>query len=620
MEWDEKGLSEAERNKQEMIAFADAYLAPYRIKGKQKDGTEEIIPKYCPFCQGGDSKDEGTFALSIDKGIYVCKRGSCGQRGKFSALAEAKGFKTSYSPQGNAKKQKDATFVLPTTELRPPTEQIYAYFESRKISCQTVDRFRIASDDKGMIVFPFYVDGVNTFEKFRRPWKPLPHEKGKEWAFPGAKPVLWGMDLCSFSRPLVITEGQIDAMSLVEAGIQNVVSVPSGCENLSWIENCWDWLERFKTIILFGDNDDPGRKMVQAVSRRLDESRCMLVEDYPTRPDGTPCKDANEILYRYGWSELVAMVENAKSIPIKGIIDLSTVVPVDPTSIPRIRTMIPALDEVLGGLAEGGVTVFTGKAGDGKSTLSGLLLLNAIEQGCNVCAYSGELRKEKFQEWINLQCAGSDYITTKFDPVRQKPIPVVPYVVQERLMNYYKGRFFLFDNNEIFEHNQAESILNVFTMAVRRYGCRLFLVDNMMTSLSDSDEETKAQGRFVNALKKFATRYAVHVLIVAHPRKTKAGEQLRKDDVGGNSAIVNLADSAIVVERPNLRVIKNREGGMQKLIECCYCPDSRRIYQADRGDLNSFSWNKSGIRKFEGENRADHLPEYGVQIGEIFPF
>ena len=52
-------------------------------------------------------------------------------------------------------------------------------------------------------------------------------------------------------------------------------------------------------------------------------------------------------------------------------------------------------------------------------------------------------------------------------------------------MDWYRGKFFLFDNNEIFESNQAESIIEVFTMTVRRYGCELFLVDNMMTSLSD---------------------------------------------------------------------------------------------------------------------------------------
>lgn len=264
------------------------------------------------------------------------------------------------------------------------------------------------------------------------------------------------------------------------------------------------------------------------------------------------------------------------------------------------------------------MTVFTGRPGEGKSTLAGLLLLSAIEQGHSVCAYSGELTKERFQEWINAQCAGSDFIGLKHDPVKGKPVPFVSYSVRERIMDYYRERFFLFDNLEVFEHNQMESILNVFTNVVRRYGCKLFLVDNLMTSLSDSDEETKAQGRFANALKKFANRYQVHVLLVAHPRKTKLGEGIKQDDIGGSSATIRLADSAIVVERPNLRIIKNRDGGVQKLIECCYCPDSRRIYQADKGDLFHCSWHRDGITP--PEPRADSLLEYGVQTALQQPF
>lgn len=599
-----------------MIELADKYMVPYKIRHTAHG--DELVPSLCPFCKGGSSgKDTDTFALSLEKGIFVCKRGSCGKRGRFEDLAEH--FHETVKAARPASEKKSQIFVLPDTKLLPPTEKIYEYFESRKISRKTVDVFRVASDDKGMIVFPFYENGVNVFEKFRRPWKPTEDEKKmKEWRFPGAKPVLFGMDACSFSLPLVITEGQIDAMSLYEAGITNVVSVPSGCDDLSWIEHCWDWLERFKTIILFGDSDEPGRKMVAALTKRLDESRCRVVEEYPDNGHGGICKDANEILFRFGDFELIDMVENAREIPVKGLLDLSTIPPYDPTTVPRIKTMIPDLDAAIGGLVEGGVTVLTGKAGDGKSTLTGLLLLNGIEQGYNVCAYSGELPKEKFQEWINLQCAGSDYIGLKYDPIRDEQIPYIAYPVQRRLMDYYAGRFFLFDNNEIFEHNQADSILDVFTMAVRRYGCKLFLVDNLMTSLSDSEEETKAQGRFVNALKKFATRYGVHVLIVAHPRKTKAGEQLRKDDVGGNSAIVNLSDSAIVVERPNLRIIKNREGGIQKVIECCYCGDSRRIYQANKGDLNHFSWDHEGVDP--PQVRADSLPQYGITISEKVPF
>lgn len=288
--------------------------------------------------------------------------------------------------------------------------------------------------------------------------------------------------------------------------------------------------------------------------------------------------------------------------------------PYDPTTVPRIKTMIPALDETIGGLAEGAITVFTGKPGSGKSTLTGQLLLNAIEQGYSVCAYSGELTKERFLDWINLQAAGSDYIGLKYDAVRDIRVPCISPMVQQRLSEYYRDRFYLYDNTELFESNQSEAILKVFVTAARRYGCKLFLADNLMTALSDSDEETKAQGKFANALKRFANQYHVHVILVAHPRKVKTGEPLGQDDISGSSATIRLADSAIVVEQPNLRILKNREGGLRRLIECCYCPDSRRIYQADKGDLNRFSWDKTGITP--PSPRADSLPEYAVRMAE----
>ena len=78
-------------------------------------------------------------------------------------------------------------------------------------------------------------------------------------------------------------------------------------------------------------------------------------------------------------------------------------------------------------------------------------------------------------------CIRDRYIGLKYDAVRDKQIPCISYPVQERLLDYYRDRFYLFDNNEVFEANQSESILKVFTMAVCRYGCKLFLADNLMT-------------------------------------------------------------------------------------------------------------------------------------------
>lgn len=259
------------------------------------------------------------------------------------------------------------------------------------------------------------------------------------------------------------------------------------------------------------------------------------------------------------------------------------------------------------------------ESGAGKSTICGLFLLNAIQQGHSVCAYSGELSSSKFQEWINLQCAGSDWITLKYDPVKGKNIPIVYPPAAQRMESWYRGKFFLYDSIEEGASSIADSILQVFTMAARRKGCKLFLVDNLMTALMDaSDEENRAQAKFMAALKRFAIRYCAHVLVVAHPRKTKAGLPIMKDDVGGNKMITNLASNVIVVEKPDLRIIKSRDSGFERRIECCYCGDSRRIYQASAGDLNVFSWDSSGLTP--PSVRADSMPEYGVQFSQVQMF
>lgn len=595
-----------------ILSLVGPRLAPYGLTG------DKLVPQYCPLCRGGDRGDQGTFLLNLSTGGWVCKRGSCGRHGSLAQLCALLGIpyeserRESFTLPGSPAQQ----FALPTPKILPRTQKIEGYFAGRGISPKTLSAYGVGADGSGNIFFPFTLKGQLVYGKYR---SPQPASGPKEWQTPGAMPILFGMDNCRPDAPLVITEGLIDALSLAEAGIPNAVSVPSGCNNLNWVEHCWTWLEQFTDIVLFGDNDPPGQQMVEELIRRLGEYRCRKVCEYPLTPQGKPCKDANEILTCLDAVTLGEMVASAQAVPTKGLLDLSTVSPIDPTGIPRIKTNIPMLDECLGGLAQGAVTVFTGKAGSGKSTIGGQLLLAAIQQGYKVCAYSGELSKEEFQSWIHFQAAGSDYITLKYDPVKGKRVPFVQQDVAQRIAQWYAGKFFIFDTSEVFESNQSQSILDVFSVAANRYGCKLFLVDNLMTALSDCDEETRAQGRFVAALKRFALRYRAHVIIIAHARKTRAGERLGQDDVSGNSATVKLAHGAVVVEQPNLRIIKARDSGLMRLVQCCYCPDSRRIYQADCGDKNRFGWDASGIPPVNP--RADSLMEYQcVCASDLDPF
>lgn len=620
------GAESSNDMRQAVLRLADSQGWDYSISR-----TGELIPMLCPVCHGGDSGDRRSFAVNLLSGLSCCKRGSCGWAGDFTALQKEIGIEegdvinvTTNFTKSALKELKRKAFVKPKINLLPPTPEIYNYFEARKISKATLAAFDISTTDgthAGEIVFPHYLDNSKEliYVKYRKPQKWF---KGCGWSKEtqesNTMSILGGMHLCDSTKPLVIVEGFLDALSLYEAGIRNVVTVPSGAMNYDWIEHCWEWLEGFEELVFFGDNDQPGQEMVDNLLRRLSGFQCRVVKDYPMRPDGvTPCKDANEVLYFHGDLALWDMLDAAEGTPLKGVINLADVVPIDPTTVPRIKTNIPKLDRTIGGIQYGTVTLFTGQSGAGKSTITGQFILSAIEQDEKACIYSGELGSEDVQAWLNFQAAGSDYITLKYDPIAGDDIPFIPAETQERIRDWYDQKLYLFDDSQFENERHLDSILSVFRMMARRVGAKVFLVDNVLTVTAEDDEEFRAQGRLIVSLKHFAKRYNVAVLVVAHPRKKASGSgssAIMQDDVGGNGALVRLADNVIVVERPNLRIIKNRKTGVNTLIECAYCPDSRRIFEKEVGDKSTFSWDKKGITK--PSIRADSNPDYGIQLGQ----
>lgn len=467
-----------------VLKLAEKHLTngnEFKIRGK------ELVVKYCPFCHGGDSGDMESFGISLTTGAYSCKRGSCSVSGSFRSLLDHFGE--------NPANYEDAKMITVTTKQKktydrpdkknilPLTEDVVTYFALRKISEETLNAFKIGSNKDGNIVFPFYRDGELIFEKYRRPKKFVKGEGPKEWAFPNGEQILFGMDNVSFNKPLIICEGEIDALSIYEAGQSNVVSVPSGCNNMEWVSLCWDWLDKFSQIILFGDSDDPGIEMVNQLVKRLGEDRCMVAPRYPQMivdgvDKGRICKDANEILYAYGPDAINELIEKCEPAPIEGVLNLSNISDIDPMTLPRIYTRIPDLDRAIGGFGEGSLTIISGKRAEGKSTISGELLLNGIQQGYSVAAYSGELSAYQFRGWIMSQACERRYMSYKTDMRTGKKFAYVPPMTQERISKWLDEKFFLFDNTySESSSTMIDSVLKRFTMCARRYGCKMFLVD-----------------------------------------------------------------------------------------------------------------------------------------------
>lgn len=541
-----------------VINLADKYFKPYKIRNGQ------VIPERCPFCGGGQNNDKETFAVGMYNGCFSCLRGSCpgiegSREGTFKQLCNYFGeaaFEFSALPKIFKKTKK--TYAKPDpAKVLPITEEIVTYFSTRGISAETLNDFKVGSDENGNIVFPFYRNGELVYVKYRKPKKHKKEDGPKEWQESNTEPILFGMDNIAFGKPLVITEGEIDCLSLYEAGVHNVVSVPCGCTNLEWISLCWDWLESFNEIIIFGDSDEPGMEMISNIMKRLGSDRCMVPKDYPElvfngKHYNQNCKDANEILCCYGPEGLKALVDACEPAPIKGVLEVASIQRKKETFISRTR--IPQLDEMLNGFIEGGVTILSGKRASGKSTIGSTFLLNAIEEGVPCAAYSGELSPSRFLEWILLPATESQYVGYVSDPKTNKKIATVSEEIENRIREWLKGKLYLFDDSETFDDDMQTSVLKVFEMCARRYGCKLFLVDNLLSLLPQGDDEIKMQARLIKKIKAFAKKYKAHVIVCAHPRKENPNSTFTSDSVSGSSAITDLADSVFALERPNIRV------------------------------------------------------------------
>lgn len=304
--------------------------------------------------------------------------------------------------------------------------------------------------------------------------------------------------------------------------------------------------------------------------------------------------NVREVLAAGGQRAVDRLMIGAVERPAAGLLDLSAVERQE--SPPAVLSGIAELDRAIGGFAAGELSVWTGKRGGGKSTLLSQLLLDAVDQGFPVCAYSGELPAWRFKQWASLQAAGPGNLVERQDRFSGKTFYSVPTAVQTRIDEWWRGKFFLYDNRCA---NDEDYILRIFEYAVRRYGCCVFLVDNLMTtrfsSASDRDFY-RAQSNFTGRLVEFAKKHEVHVHLVAHPRKTEGGRALEADDIGGSGDVSNRADNAFSLTRLEgkeaesrgfqtvLRVLKNRQYGELVSIGLSYEPASRRFYKAGTGD------------------------------------
>lgn len=529
-------------------------------------------------------------------------------------------------PMGEHHVRTRREYRYPHEEPNIDKTQVYRYLSARQISRETADYLDIRQDREGNLVFNYYdTNDVLTMVKYRPSRKvgrlPNGKKENKCWCQKDADttPLLFNMNRCDPTMPLVICEGELDCAAVIESGYLNVVSVPLGANNYGWIEQNWEWLEQFSKIIVCSDNDEAGEKMQKEIIFRLGSWRTLLVDIPPTILVGekdVAVKDMNEVLF-YGGKEAVRdLIVNARDCPVNGVVDFSDIQDVDLDQMDGIKTGFRQLDRYLMKLFYGTFNILTGVNGAGKTSLISQLICQSVEEGKNVWMYSGELPNSQTKNWIRYVFAGQRNVRQYQydDSVYWK---VTPQAKQD-IDDYYRGRMFIDKDGE---DNTVDAIVARMEATVRKYGAKLLIIDNLTAvNLGGSDKDKyERQATFVKTLIDFAKKFNVAVILVVHPHKLEQMRRMTKMDVQGISAIIDLAHRILSLYRvqqsdhEGIRkrngsgyikepikydvlcdVLKDRMMGFEgKSVGLYYDKPSRRFFTCEQDLDRKYSWDRA---------------------------
>lgn len=515
-------------------------------------------------------------------------------------------------------------------------EHVVDYWGKRGISKNVIDYLDIREDSHGNGVFNFYdTNDVLTMVKYR-PARTVEKHSGqpKTWCQKDAdtSALLFNMNRVNTSKPLLITEGETDCASAIEAGYINTVSVPLGAGNLHWIEENWDWLNNFESIIIWSDNDEPGIKMRKECIYRLGTWRTKYIStpEFFEKENGkrVPLKDINDCLQVGGKEFVMNLISEAKDVPVKSVVDYSEIEELDISQMDGVKTGIKPLDDELLKIFYGTLTVLSGRPGSGKTSIIDQTIARTIDDGSPVFLFSKEMPERMSANWFNTIIAGRRNMVERTSRDNRKYY-IVPQAIQKKMQAQYNKKLFIYRDDE---PNDVDSVLKSAEECVRKFGCKLIVLDNLMMidlNCSESDKNT-AQTNLINALIKFAAKFNVAVVLIAHPRKTQdTNSDIEMYDISGTSNIINLAMRSIGLRRVSkkekndpkskwhnydvvLTVIKDRLLGKADFqMGLWYDLTSRRFYtDYDEYDAK-FAWDDNVY--------TDRLPYVDRSIDNTFP-
>jgi len=534
----------------------------------------------CPVCsQDRKKKDVKCMSFNTVEGVGKCNH--CGAR--FVRKNEDRETPRYVRP------------VLPSNVTLLP-DRLVEWFKERGISSSTLIDFKIThgrqffpqvSKERNCINFNYFRNEDLINVKYRDAEKNFRLVKDAEL-------ILYNLDSIN-QKYVVITEGEIDAMSYHEVGVKSVVSVPNGASKnnrLQYIDNCIDELDGVERIYIATDDDEPGRVLQEEIARRLGKERCRRVSFFGK-------KDANELLIADPLM-LPKTLEAAEEYPLEGVVTVDNL----SEDIWRLRRdglkrgcdiSIDEFNDLLT-FVPGYVTGVTGIPNHGKSEFLDQIIVDlSVKHDWRFGIFS----PENYPLQLHFAKLASKLLGVSFNETNDAQIISA--------MNYCRDNFFYIVPEE---DNSLDSIIEHAKNLVKRYGINAIVID-AWNKLDHNYVGTETQhiSKELDKLISFCRKYSVHAFVVAHPTKmsrdpkTQAYNVATLYDMAGSAHFYNKMDNGISVYReffpdgssqPQIYVqkVKFKHWGQQGSVTLQYDVPTGRYYFFGKRDRSSYISNE----------------------------
>lgn len=385
--------------------------------------------------------------------------------------------------------------------------------------------------------------------------------------------------------PVVICEGEIDCLSVMQAGFERAVSVPDGWtaqgNKTEALVQAEDLLRRSPFVIVAGDNDEAGESLPRTVAN--------ILKGHDVRwakwPDG--CKDPNDVLVKLGEGALAACLNAATRIdPPGGLITGFSDLP--PLSDRRVLRIGEKPFDWAVALELGALSVWTGTPGSGKSTfLTWAAERISVSEDIRVGMLAFETHPHDIRDQLSLIRTGHEFRD-------------LDAASRDQLLAHLDARFRLVHVTMDDQSGQHLAWLEtmVSTLALRD-GCKLIIIDPW-NELEHLPEKGESMTQYVNFATKFirqmAERLDVHIALVAHPKKMPTDAPHRAPtgyDVADSAAFFNKPSLGLTVHQ---QTRKEEDGTEVSWVELhVWKVRKTRLYRVNKGKI-SMTFDQSRMR------------------------